>query len=63
MVFGKVVEIEPVDVDRYGRTVALVTIFKRLVNTFSNRLAVADPAFKSVKSEVSEQGFIDLFFS
>ncbi|MDH3557189.1 MAG: thermonuclease family protein [Deltaproteobacteria bacterium] len=32
MVFGKVVEVEPVDVDRYGRTVALVTVFKRLVN-------------------------------
>ena len=32
MVFGKVVEIEPVDIDRYGRTVALVAVFKRLVN-------------------------------
>jgi len=32
MVFGKVVEVEPVDVDRYGRTVALVTVFKLLVN-------------------------------
>ena len=32
MVFGEVVEVEPVDTDRYGRTVALVTIFKRLVN-------------------------------
>jgi endonuclease YncB( thermonuclease family) len=32
MVFGKVVEVEPVDVDRYGRTVALVTVFQRLVN-------------------------------
>jgi endonuclease YncB( thermonuclease family) len=32
MVYGKVVEVEPVDVDRYGRTVGLVTVFKRLVN-------------------------------
>ena len=32
MVFGKVVEVEPVDEDRYGRTVALVSVFKRLVN-------------------------------
>jgi micrococcal nuclease len=32
MVHGKVVEVEPVDVDRYGRTVGLVTVFKRLVN-------------------------------
>jgi len=32
MVFGKVVEVEPVDTDTYGRTVALVTVFKRLVN-------------------------------
>ena len=32
LVFGKDVEVEPVDVDRYGRTVALVAVFKRLVN-------------------------------
>jgi endonuclease YncB( thermonuclease family) len=32
MVYGEIVEVEPVDVDRYGRTVALVTVFKRLVN-------------------------------
>ena len=32
MVFGKVVEVEPVDIDRYGRLVALVTVFQRLVN-------------------------------
>ena len=32
MVFGKVVEIEPVDIDRYGRTVGLVTVYKSLVN-------------------------------
>jgi len=32
MVFGKVVEVEPVDIDRYGRTVALITVFQRLVN-------------------------------
>jgi endonuclease YncB( thermonuclease family) len=32
MVFGKVVEVESVDIDRYGRTVALVTVFQRLVN-------------------------------
>ena len=32
MVFGKVVEVERVDIDRYGRTVALVTVFQRLVN-------------------------------
>ena len=32
MVFGKIVEVEPVDIDRYGRTEALVTIFQRLVN-------------------------------
>ena len=32
MVFGKVVEVEPVDIDTYGRTVALVTVFQRLVN-------------------------------
>ena len=32
MVYGKVVEVEPVDIDRYGRTVALVTVFQRLVN-------------------------------
>ena len=31
-VHGKVVEVEPVDVDRYGRTVALVTTFERSVN-------------------------------
>ena len=32
MVFGKFVEVEPVDIDRYNRLVALVTVFKRLVN-------------------------------
>ena len=32
MVFGEVVEVEPIDTDRYGRTVALVSVFKRLVN-------------------------------
>lgn len=32
MVFGKLVEVELVDIDRYGRTVALVTVFQRLVN-------------------------------
>ena len=32
MVFGRLVEVEPVDIDRYGRTVALVTVFQRLVN-------------------------------
>ena len=32
MVFGKAVEVEAVDVDRHGRTVAIVTVFKRLVN-------------------------------
>ena len=32
MVFGEVVEVEPVDTDRYGRTVALVSVFKGLVN-------------------------------
>jgi endonuclease YncB( thermonuclease family) len=32
LVYGKVVEVEPVDIDRYGRTVALVTVFQRLVN-------------------------------
>jgi endonuclease YncB( thermonuclease family) len=32
LLFGKVVEVEPVDIDRYGRTVALVTVFKRLAN-------------------------------
>ena len=32
MVFGKDIEVEPVDIDRYGRTVDLVTVFKRLVN-------------------------------
>ena len=33
MVFGKEVEVEPVDMDRYGRTVGLVTVFKRLIAT------------------------------
>jgi endonuclease YncB( thermonuclease family) len=32
LVFGKVVEVEPVNVDRYGRTVALVTVGTTLVN-------------------------------
>jgi endonuclease YncB( thermonuclease family) len=32
MVFGKVVEVEPVDIDRYNRLVALVTVSERLVN-------------------------------
>ena len=32
MVFGKVVEVEPVDIDRYNRLVALVTVFQSLVN-------------------------------
>jgi endonuclease YncB( thermonuclease family) len=32
MVFGKVVEVDHIDTDRYGRIVALVTVFKRLVN-------------------------------
>jgi micrococcal nuclease len=32
LVHGKEVEVEPVDVDRYGRTVALVTVFKLSVN-------------------------------
>ena len=32
MVFGKVVEVEPLDIDRYNRLVALVTVFERLVN-------------------------------
>ena len=30
MVFGKVVEVESVDIDRYNRLVALVTVSKRL---------------------------------
>jgi len=32
MIFGKVVEVEPVDIDRYNRLVALVTVSQRLVN-------------------------------
>jgi endonuclease YncB( thermonuclease family) len=32
MVFGKEVEVEPVDIDRYNRLVAQVTVFERLVN-------------------------------
>lgn len=32
MVMGKTVRIEPIDVDRYGRTVALVFLFRDLVN-------------------------------
>jgi endonuclease YncB( thermonuclease family) len=32
MVYGKVVEVEPVDVDRYGRTVALVRVNGALLN-------------------------------
>jgi endonuclease YncB( thermonuclease family) len=32
MVFGKEVEVEPVDIDRYNRLVALVTVSERLVN-------------------------------
>jgi endonuclease YncB( thermonuclease family) len=32
LVFGKVVEVEPVDIDRYNRLVALVTVSERLVN-------------------------------
>jgi endonuclease YncB( thermonuclease family) len=32
LVFGKVAEVEPVDQDRYGRTVALVTVGATLVN-------------------------------
>ena len=32
MVFWKVVEDESVDIDRYGRTVVLVTVFQRLVD-------------------------------
>jgi len=32
MVFGKVVEVHRMDTDRYGRTVALVSVDKRLLN-------------------------------
>jgi len=32
MVFGKVVEVHRMDTDRYGRTVALVAVNKRLLN-------------------------------
>jgi micrococcal nuclease len=32
LTFGKVAEVEPVDQDRYGRTVALVTVGTTLVN-------------------------------
>jgi micrococcal nuclease len=32
LTFAKVVEVEPVDVDRYGRTVAFVTVGNTLVN-------------------------------
>jgi endonuclease YncB( thermonuclease family) len=32
MVFGKVVEVHRMDTDRYGRTVALVAVDKRLLN-------------------------------
>jgi micrococcal nuclease len=32
LTFGKIVEVEPVDVDRYGRTVALVTVGRILLN-------------------------------
>jgi micrococcal nuclease len=32
LVFGKIVEVEPVDVDRYGRTVALVKVGRTVVN-------------------------------
>ena len=32
MVFGKIVEVERMDTDRYGRTVALVAADKELLN-------------------------------
>jgi endonuclease YncB( thermonuclease family) len=32
MAYGKVVEIEPMDTDRYGRTVGLVTINGKSIN-------------------------------
>ena len=32
MVFGKAVEVDPVDTDRYGRTVAFVVVGNRLLN-------------------------------
>jgi len=32
MVFGKVVEVHRMDTDRYGRTVALVSVDKKLLN-------------------------------
>jgi micrococcal nuclease len=32
LVFGKIAEVEPLDVDRYGRAVALVTVGGTLVN-------------------------------
>ena len=32
MVFGKVVEVQQMDTDRYGRTVALVSVDKQLLN-------------------------------
>jgi micrococcal nuclease len=31
-VFGKIVEIEPIDIDRYGRTVGLVSIGDQCLN-------------------------------
>ena len=41
MVFGKVVEIEPVEKDRYGRTVALVRVGDVLLNEELVRVGLA----------------------
>ena len=32
MVFGKIIEVEPVDIDRYGRTVGIVRIEGVILN-------------------------------
>jgi hypothetical protein len=55
LVYGKVVEVEPVTVDRYGRTVALLRVGNTLVNEELIRRGLAKPARVVGKEEIVDE--------
>jgi micrococcal nuclease len=55
LAFGKVAEVEPVDVDRYGRTVGLVTVGNTLVNQELIRRGLAWVYVRYCKRPVCEK--------
>jgi micrococcal nuclease len=55
LVFGKMAEVNPVDVDRYGRTVAIVTVGTTLVNRELIRQGLAWVYPRYCKRQVCEE--------